>query len=106
VSEVLAERAITEALNEELATAQNLEQGLVLVVEEVEAAVAMVALFYGVGDFRERFDAWGGIVDGGEELDVAVVGCSGDGSGILVVVRRNGEVYGASIPSRRRCALR
>jgi hypothetical protein len=41
---VLAERTVAEAVDEELASTEDFEEGLVVVVEEVEAAVAMLAL--------------------------------------------------------------
>lgn len=48
--EVVAQRTVAEPVNEELAAAEDLEQGLVVVIEEVEAAIAMVTLFDGLGD--------------------------------------------------------
>jgi hypothetical protein len=80
---VLAQRTVAEALDEELSAAEHLEKRLIIVVEEVEAAIAVLAFFDGVGDLRERLEARCGIVDGREELDVAVVGCPGDGGQIM-----------------------
>jgi hypothetical protein len=76
---VLAKRTVAEAVDEELATAEHLEKRLILIVEEVEAAIAVLAFFDRIGDLRERLDAGSGIVDGLEKVDVAVIGCSGDG---------------------------
>jgi hypothetical protein len=66
-------------MNEELTSAENLEERLVIVIKEVEAAVGVLALLDRVGDLGERSQSRRRIVDGGEEVDVAVVGCSGDG---------------------------
>jgi hypothetical protein len=43
--EVLAQPTIAEAVDEELAAAEDFEQCLIFIVEEVEAAIAMFALF-------------------------------------------------------------
>src|ERR1043165_1340758 len=76
---MLAQRAVAKAVDEELAATEDLEQRLIVIVEEVEAAIVMLALFDRVGDLRQRLDARSGIIDRGEELDVAVVGCAGAG---------------------------
>lgn len=62
---------VAEPVNEELSAAEDLEQGLVVVIEEVEAAIAMVALLT-----RSEIlvlSSPGGIVDGGEKVDVVIV---------------------------------
>src|SRR6187549_1210577 len=65
-------------MDEELAATEDLEQRLIVIVEKIEATVAVLAFFDGLGDFRERLEAGCWVIDGREELDVAVVGCSGD----------------------------
>ena len=55
---------------------QTFEEGLVVIVKEVEAAVAMLALLNGVGDLRQSLQARRRIIDGREEQDVTVVGCA------------------------------
>jgi hypothetical protein len=39
---MLAQRAVAKAVDEELAATEDLEERLIVVIEEVEAAVAMV----------------------------------------------------------------
>lgn len=76
---MFAQRAVAEAVDEELAATENLEERLILIVEQVEAAIAMLAFFDRVRDSGQGLDAWSGIVDSQEEVDVSVIGCSGDG---------------------------
>lgn len=71
---MFAETAVAEALDEELTATKDFEELLIVVVEEVEATVVVLTLLDGVGDLRQRPQARRGIVDGGEKVDVAVVG--------------------------------
>ena len=74
VGQVFAQIGVFESADHEFTAQDNGEQLEVVAVEQVEAAVGAVVGAYGFGHFVESFDAVDGVVDGGEELDVASVG--------------------------------
>lgn len=63
-----------EAANVELATEKGLEQFLVVLVKEVEAAVGAAVFFQGARDLVELIGPRGIVVEGGEEFQVATIG--------------------------------
>lgn len=48
--EMLAQRTVAETLDQELAAAEDLEERLIVIVEEVEAAIVVLVLFDRVGE--------------------------------------------------------
>jgi hypothetical protein len=74
LGEMALEVGVSQALDLVLAAKQGDEKRLICGGEEVEALVAAAVLDDGIGDLGQCFVASDGVVDGGEEVEVALVG--------------------------------
>ncbi len=75
-AKVLPQLLVGETIDEELALQQGAKQNGVLFREEIEALVTMLVFNFGFSQFMQFFhaDVRGG--DGGDELEVALIGSS------------------------------
>lgn len=84
--QVFSQVCIFKATDHEFAPQDDAKKFKVIVVEQVESTVGAVVGPHGLGYFVEPFNAIGGIVDGGEKLDVAAVGVEQELDEILETV--------------------
>ena len=72
--QVFSQVGVFEATDRELAAKENAKEFDVAIIEQIESTVGAVVGTHGFGYLVEPFNAVGGIVDGGEKLNVAAVG--------------------------------
>ena len=70
------EGACLESADGELTAGHGLEEVEISPVEEIETAIAPVAVAYWRGDFLQGVEAITGIIDGSQEVEVTIGGCA------------------------------
>ena len=69
-----AQGARLESADGELAVSDGLEEIQIGAMKEIEAAIAPIAVAYRRGDFLQGMEAGTGVIDGSEEIEVAIGG--------------------------------
>ena len=74
VGKVFSDSAVAQAADVEFASCNSMEQIQIIAVKKVEAAIAAAIVADGVRNLFDVFLGRTGIVDGGDEIDIAAIG--------------------------------